>query len=69
MEMKTYYIIGLWALGIFYSWSYIKQLLNPGNITTIERYGCPNCDSEYQPHIKICPDCNTNLIQYSTTKE
>ena len=66
MEKNTFYLIGFWAFVIFFSWSYIKKLLSTENLETVEKYGCPNCDSEYQPHIEICPDCNEELLNYST---
>ena len=31
-----------------------------------EKYGCPNCDSEYQPEIEVCADCNTLNSFYSS---
>ena len=66
MEKSTYYIIGFWALIIFFSWSYIKQLLSTDNLNPVEKYGCPNCNSEYQKHIRVCADCNEELLNYST---
>ena len=66
MDNSIYYTIGAWALFIFFSWSCIKQLLSTENLEPVEKYGCPNCNSEYQKHIRVCADCNEELLNYST---
>ncbi len=65
MESDTILGIIFWALIIFFSWSYIKKLLSTDDLTPKVKYGCPQCRSEYQPHVKVCSDCNLNLEKFS----
>ena len=64
MEMKTYYIIGLWAFAIYWVWSNYREYLNNESLMPVEKYGCPHCNSEYQSHIEVCADCNNQLAFY-----
>jgi len=66
MDNSIYYAIGVWALGISLFWPDIKEMLNTDNLEPVEKYGCPNCNSEYQKHINVCADCNGELLNYST---
>ena len=39
------------------------------SINPIEKYGCPNCDSEYKQDIEVCADCNElNMVYKSFDK-
>ena len=64
--MDNYIAIGLWAFAIYWVWSDYNQDLNNDNLMPKVKYGCPNCNSEYQSHIKVCVDCNEELLNYST---
>ena len=66
MDNSIYYPIGVWAFTIYLIWSDYMKDQNNENLMPEEKYGCPNCDSEYQPHIEVCADCNKELLNYST---
>ena len=64
MDNSTYYAICVWAFTIYLIWSKRKEILNLEDTNQSEKYGCPNCNSEYQPHIEVCADCNNQLAFY-----
>ena len=64
MDNSIYYPIGVWAFTIYLIWSERKEILNLEDTNQSEKYGCPNCNSEYQSHIKVCADCNNQLAFY-----
>ena len=61
MDYNIYFIIGSWAFMIFYFFSYMKKKLSTDHLEPREKYGCLDCASQYQPHIKFCYDCKTKL--------
>ena len=64
MDNSIYYPIGVWAFTIYLIWSDYMKDQNNENLMPEEKYGCPNCNSEYQSHIKVCADCNNQLAFY-----
>jgi len=64
MDNSIYYPIGVWAFTIYLIWSDYKKDRNNENLMPEEKYGCPNCNSEYQFHIEVCADCNNQLAFY-----
>ena len=65
-SMDNYIAIGVWAFTIYLIWSDYKKDRNNESLMPKKKYGCPNCNSEYQSHIKVCADCNEELLNYST---
>ena len=69
MEFSIYYSIFVCGLFIYFIWSEIQEILNADSINPIEKYGCPNCDSEYKQDIEVCADCNElNMVYKSFDK-
>ena len=64
MDNSIYYPIGVWAFTIYWVWSDYKKDRSNENLTPVEKYGCPHCNSEYQHHIEVCADCNNHLAFY-----
>ena len=67
----SYMVLISWAIGFISFWIYINRLLSTDDLEPKEKYGCLECGSEYQPHIKFCYDCKTELdnIRYFEFEE
>ena len=51
----------MYAIGFISICIYIKRLLSTDDLEPKQKYGCLECGSEYQPHIKFCYDCKKEL--------
>ena len=59
-EMPYIFLIS-YLIMFIYIWIDIKRLLNTDDLEPKQKYGCFECGSEYQPHIKFCYDCKKEL--------
>ena len=56
-----YIILISYAIGFISLCIYINRLLSTDDLEPKHKYGCLECGSEYQPHIKFCYDCKKEL--------
>jgi hypothetical protein len=56
-----YFTLITYAIGLISVCIYINRLLSTDDLEPKHKYGCLECGSEYQPHIKFCYDCKKEL--------
>ena len=49
----------------FYKLIFYDNFKIPEKIQPTEGYGCPKCWDKYEPHIKVCADCNVELVSFN----
>ena len=54
-------VLIMYAIGFISICIYINRLFSTDDLEPQQKYGCLECGSEYQPHIKFCYDCKKEL--------
>ena len=57
-------------LSTYYTYKYFfydipKEIIKTDKVRPSKGYGCPKCWDEYEPHIKVCADCNVELMNFN----